>query len=278
MPQIKLTQILNESSTLRRLGATSDQLKKAHTYGEVRIKHDAKYEEIKSKGDLRKALEDYNGHSYPVLVGMRRDEKLYVAIHYNRGYSLRLIDKDGKVEESESNLDAKAIPRKMKGVKNYYISYHGRTGVISQKDNKKFELIRMFEIVVPIIEKYLSDVIYSRYSTMKKELRNAVDNDEFETVSKISSYIKKFEKSGISKKMKLDEIEDILRKLGLMNSRLMSRTNASFRENIEYKFRDWITDYWDMEKAPSEADVRTKAYKMAIDYKEKIKTEMDYFF
>lgn len=273
---IKLKDLLTESSTLSQLGLTTSQIKRAHKYGETRIKHDAKYDEIRSKSQLKKSLEDYSGHQKPILIGIRNDGKVYVAMYYNRGYTLRLIDESGKVEESNTDLSAKHVIRLLKGVRDYYISYTGRMGVRSDIDKRTDTIDDMFDIVVPIIEKYLSGVIHNRYLKLKKELKDAVDGDDFETASKISGYVKKFQNAGISKKMDLSDIEGILKKLGLMNS-FLSRSNISYRENIHREFRDWIRDFLDRSKTPSESDVRRKAYQMAIDYKKNIEDEMDYY-
>lgn len=184
--------VLNESSTLMDLGVTPEQMKglvASRGRTNVMPSHDAEWEPIKGKAELKKAFTD-KGNMVAVI---NPDGTLNIIMkkRFDKDTLLVIVDADGKVQSTSAETIPKALSRAGKG-KYYYSKSKTALKSPSSEENEGKANSRFADKIVNLISKKAESYFEESLKKMKEEVNELMqDGDIAGAHRRLSKYVTK---------------------------------------------------------------------------------------
>jgi hypothetical protein len=209
---------INESTTLVKIGANSDQIKALYSkttdrrWGDVTVDAKTKWEKSKSKKEVSDIMRSSDAYG-SVVAGINKDGDLFVVIQTNSKldymnnakdeYATRQIDQDGNLKNKWFDKSAIKALAHFKGVKEYF---YNKKGSVNVKSSGQFygaegnvDFSDFAYKLAGILEKQAQELFKGARKHIGELIKKEIDKDNFANVAKLVEKIVKRRQSYFDK-------------------------------------------------------------------------------
>jgi len=272
--------LLAEASTLSSLGATPNQVRKAHTDKDIQIVADAEYEVVKNKKFIMSVIKSVAGKDYisgESVIGFDKEKNMFVAGTSNNKWFISKINPEGEEIEGWFETSPAKMLTRFTGVTVYYVS---RTG---SRDTKlkvfdQSERVKALETVVrielfPLAKKYLEQEFETIKVLIKSKITNALDKDDYDSVYGLLQKLSADQRKGFFSTGKgTTSVNDFIHGRDFINNEIERRLKDNMTILLRNKYGDDI--YFKIEDEMFYPEMKKVGYEVVVDAIKELKSNM----